>query len=67
MSEIKLRPPHTATIAATRIIARHVEPTSLKEEPSFNEHLNANVFVKYEFLNPVRSFKGVGSTCRAIT
>ena len=57
MSEIKLRPTHGDTTAAAQIIARHVEPTPLKEEPSFSEHLNANIFVKYEFLNPVRSFK----------
>ena len=57
MSEIQLRPTHEDTIAAAHVIARHVEPTPLKEEPSFSEHLNANIFVKYEFLNPVRSFK----------
>ena len=57
MSEIILRPTHGDTTAAAHVIARHVEPTPLKEEPSFSEHLNANIFVKYEFLNPVRSFK----------
>lgn len=57
MSEIKLRPTHTDTIAATRIIAQHFDPTPLRKENAFSESLNADVFVKYEFLNPVRSFK----------
>ena len=57
MSEIKLRPTHADTIAAARIIAQHFEPTPLRTETTFSESLNADVFVKYEFLNPVRSFK----------
>ena len=57
MSEIQLRPAYTDTTAAARIIAQHVEPTPLKKEIAFSESLNADVFVKYEFLNPVRSFK----------
>ena len=57
MSEIQLRPAHGDTTAAARIIAQHVEPTPLKKEKAFSESLNADMFVKYEFLNPVRSFK----------
>ena len=57
MSKIKLRPAHADTIAAARIIAQHFEPTPLRTETTFSESLNADVFVKYEFLNPVRSFK----------
>ena len=57
MSEIKLRPAHADTIAAARAIAQHVEPTPLKKEGAFSECLNAGVFVKYEFLSPVKSFK----------
>ena len=57
MSEIQLRPAHGDTTAAARIIAHHVEPTPLREEKAFSELLNADVFVKSEFLNPVRSFK----------
>ena len=57
MSKIQLRPAHEDTTAAARVIAQHVEPTPLKEEKAFGECLNADVFVKYEFLNPVRSFK----------
>ena len=57
MSEIKLRPAHEDTIAATRVIAEHIEPAPLKAEKAFSERLNASVFVKSEFLNPVRSFK----------
>ena len=57
MSDIQLRPTHADTIAAARVIAQHVEPTPLKKEKAFSESLNADVFVKYEFLNPVRSFK----------
>lgn len=57
MSEIQLRPTPGDTTAAARVISQHVEPASLKREGAFSESLNANVFVKYEFLNPVRSFK----------
>ena len=57
MPEIKLRPAHADTNAAARIIAQHVEPTPLQKEKTFSESLSANVFVKYEFLNSVRSFK----------
>ena len=57
MSEIQLRPAHGDTTAAAHVIAQHIDPTPLKKEGAFSESLNANVFVKYEFLNPVRSFK----------
>ena len=57
MSEIELRPSHTDTAAAARVIAQHVEPTPLKKNQVLSEDLNVDVFVKYEFLNPVRSFK----------
>ena len=57
MSKIQLRPTYGDTIAAARVIAQQLEPTPLKKEAAFSEPLNADVFVKYEFLNPVRSFK----------
>ena len=57
MSEIQLRPAYADTTAAAQIIAQHVDPTPLKKEKAFSESLNADVFVKCEFLNPVRSFK----------
>lgn len=57
MSEIQLRPTHGDTTAAARVISQHVEPTPLKREGALSKSLNANVFLKYEFLNPVRSFK----------
>ena len=57
MPEIQLRPTHADTTAAARIIAQHVDPTPLKKEVAFSESLSADVFVKYEFLSPVRSFK----------
>ena len=57
MSEIQLRPTDIDTTAAACIIAQHVEPTPLKKETAFSEALNADVFVKYEFLSPVKSFK----------
>ena len=57
MSEIQLRPVHGDTIAAARVIAQHVDPTPLKKEKAFSESLGADVFVKYEFLSPVKSFK----------
>ena len=57
MSKIQLRPAHGDTIAAARVIAQNVEATPLKKEKAFSESLNADIFIKYEFLNPVRSFK----------
>ncbi|MCE2396677.1 pyridoxal-phosphate dependent enzyme [Candidatus Poribacteria bacterium] len=57
MSEIQLRPAHGETNAAARVIAQHVEPTPLKKEKAFSESLNADIYVKYEFLSPVKSFK----------
>lgn len=57
MSQIQLRPAHGDTIAAAHVIAQHVDPTPLRQEKAFSQPLNAEVFVKYEFLNPVRSFK----------
>ena len=57
MSEIQLRPAHADTNAAARIIAQHVGPTPLQKEKTFSESLNADAFVKYEFLSPVKSFK----------
>lgn len=57
MSKNQLRPAHGDTIAAARVIVQYVEPTPLKKEIAFSESLNADVFVKYEFLSPVRSFK----------
>ena len=57
MSEIQLRPAPGDTVAAARVIAQHIDPTPLKQENAFSESLNAEVFVKYEFLNPVKSFK----------
>ena len=57
MSDSQLRPAYEDTTAAARVIAQHTEPTALKKEKDFSESLNSNVFVKYEFLNPVRSFK----------
>ena len=57
MPKIQLRPTQADTIAAARIIAQHVEPTPLKKEIAFSKSLNADIFVKYEFLSPVKSFK----------
>lgn len=57
MSEIQLRPADADTTAAAHVIAQHVEPTPLRKEAAFSESLNAEVFVKYEFLSPVKSFK----------
>ena len=57
MSEIQLRPAPGDTVAAARVIAQHIAPTPLEKENAFSESLNAEIFVKYEFLNPVRSFK----------
>ena len=57
MPKIQLRPTQADTIAAARIIAQHVEPTPLKKKIAFSKSLNADIFVKYEFLSPVKSFK----------
>lgn len=57
MSVIKLRPTREQTISAARVIAQHFKPSPLRAEKMLGNILNTSVFVKYEFLNPVRSFK----------
>lgn len=52
-----LRPSREKTIAAADVISKHLPPTSLKEERDLSKLLDARAYVKYEFHNPVRSFK----------
>ena len=61
MPQSKLRPTREQTLSAARLIAGHFEPTPLKPEPAFSDLVGARVFVKYEFLNPLRSFKVRGA------
>ena len=61
MTPSTLRPTHEQTLAAARVIAGHLEPTPLKPEPAFTDLVGTRVFVKYEFLNPLRSFKMRGA------
>ena len=57
MSNISLRPSREQTIAATRILYRFLQPSPLTQELGFSRMIQADVFVKYEFLNLVKSFK----------
>ena len=57
MSNISLRPSREQTIAATRILDRFLQPSPLTQESGFSRMIQADVFVKYEFLNLVKSFK----------
>lgn len=55
MSE--LRPDHAKIAAARGVIADFIEPSHSIREEAFCRGLDADVHVKYEILNPVRSFK----------
>ncbi|MFQ5824185.1 MAG: threonine/serine dehydratase [bacterium] len=52
-----LRPSREQTISAAHVIAKHLQPTSLKLETTLRDYIGAEIYVKYEFQNPVRSFK----------
>ena len=50
--------PDAAQIAASAaLIADHVPPAPPRREAAFSDRYGADVWVKYEFLNPVGSFK----------
>ena len=53
----KLRPTREQTISAARVIAQHLKPSPLRAEKILGDILSTHLFIKYEFLNPVRSFK----------
>jgi threonine dehydratase len=52
-----LRPTREQTIAAANLLAKHLRPTYLKAETNLSDYFGAEVYAKYEFQNPVRSFK----------
>ena len=56
-----LRPTATQTAAAAQVIAHHLEPSRLCPEPALGQLVGAELAVKYEFFNPVRSFKMRGA------
>ena len=54
---MNLRPDRDQITAAAEVIARYIEPSPVEREAEFREQLDADVYVKYEFFNPVKSFK----------
>jgi threonine dehydratase len=57
MTKNKLRPDLEHITAAAGVIAGFVEPSLVRREAEFSRQLDADVHVKYEFFNPVKSFK----------
>src|SRR5262245_52189229 len=59
----------TATLSdvyrARQIVAQHLPPTPLLRSRGLSELTGANVYVKYENLTPIRSFKIRGGIYRA--
>ena len=43
--------------AAAQVLRNYLQPSPLRLEPALSENLGCEVFAKYEFENPVRSFK----------
>lgn len=54
---MKLRPDHEQITAAAKVLAGFMEPSRVEREAEFCRQLDAEVHVKYEFFNPVKSFK----------
>ena len=54
---IKLRPDHDSIAHAAKVIAEFMQPSVVEREEVFCRQLDADVYVKYEFFNPVKSFK----------
>jgi threonine dehydratase len=54
---MNLRPDHAQVTAAAQVIGAYMKPSLLKREADFCQQLDADVHVKYEFFNPVKSFK----------
>ena len=52
-----LRPTMDRAVATARILEQHLEPSAVQREVALSELLNCPVYAKYEFHNPVRSFK----------
>ena len=53
----KLRPTTAQTTQAAQRIVKYIRPTRLELNKELSERLSASVHIKYEFENPVRSFK----------
>ena len=45
------------TLGAREIIRPHLSPTPLRQYPSLNRHIGAQVYVKHENHNPTGAFK----------
>ncbi len=43
--------------AAAQVLCNYLQPSPLRLEPALSERLGCEVFARYEFENPVRSFK----------
>ncbi len=52
-----LRPTIDRAVAAARILEKHLKPSALKPETVLSELLQCRAYARYEFDNPVRSFK----------
>ena len=54
---MKLRPDQEQITAAAKVIAAYMNPSPVEREADFCQQLDADVHVKYEAFNPVKSFK----------
>ena len=57
----RLQPTAEAIAASRRLVADYMDPVPVREEAAFSDAYGAEVFVRYEFLNPVGSFKMRGA------
>jgi threonine dehydratase len=57
MTKNKIRPDLEQITAAAGVIAGFTKPSPVEREAEFCRQLDADVHVKYEFFNPVKSFK----------
>jgi threonine dehydratase len=57
MPKKSLRPTNKQMAMAAEVIARHLQPTPLTKEHKLSKILDTGIFIKQEFLNPVKSFK----------
>ena len=54
---MNLRPDQEQITAAAKVLAGYMKPSPVEREAEFCQQLDADVYVKYEFFNPVKSFK----------
>ena len=54
---MKLRPDQDQITAAAGVLAGYMKPSPVEREAEFCQQLDADVYVKYEFFNPVKTFR----------